>query len=203
MTYKKGLLSCLWGIKSVYCNVKREPKNKPLYEILKEERQFSHLKNKSDYREVLEVFGLTDDQLRDLIDRYGKDFTKKFGWGSGRVRRLNKMIKTRQDEIEKHTKELQDLKGVFSPIIKSLNPTIQLKKPTKNFPYWKGRIWWNMGYNQNKGRFNTKGRRIDFHLCSEKERKEQNYSTDQLKEICLRKFRQRILHQDFGILSKK
>lgn len=183
--------------------MKKQPQKTPLYEILKKERQFGHLKNQSEYREVLEIFGMSEDQLRELIDRYGKDFTKRFGWGSGRVRRLNRMIKDRQNEIEKHKKELQGLKDVFSPIIKSLNPTIQLKKPTKNYPYWKGRIWWNMGYNINQGRFNTKGRRTDFHLCSEKERKEMKYTKDDLKEICLRKFRQRIISNDFGILTQK
>lgn len=154
-------------------------------------------------REVLEIIGLGLDQYKDLMKTYGSSFSKQYNRTSGRIRTLNRMIVKREQEIQDYKDELESIKSVFSPFIKMLNPTIQLKKPTKNFPYWKGRIWWNMGYNDKTMRFNTKGKRVDFHLCSEKERKEMKYTQDDLKEICLRKFRQRILSNDFGIITKK
>ena len=198
----------MWGILFVYCNMKRQPKITK--DILINQRQFGHLKNTSQYREVLEIYGLSVDQLNDLREIWGSNFTKQFGRSGGRIRTLNKMIKlreekikTREDEIKDYKEQLEKLKGIFSPMIKSLSPKINLKKPRKNYPYWKGRVWWNIGYNTDKRGFNTKNRRIDFHICSEKEQKEMNYSIDDMKQIGVRKFRQRILHQDFGILSKK
>tara|TARA_A100001015_G_scaffold242856_1_gene277590 strand:- start:2402 stop:2965 length:564 start_codon:yes stop_codon:yes gene_type:complete len=187
--------------------MKEQPKIKSLKRSLIDDRKGKHIRNKNqkdrENREVLEVIGITEDQLTELQKHYGSSFTKNYNRLSGRIRTLNRMIDKREQEIQKYKDELEKRKLVFSPFIKMLNPTIQLKKPTKNFPYWKGRIWWNMGYNDRTMRFNTKGRRVDFHLCSEKERKEMKYTQDDLKEICLRKFRQRILSNDFGIITKK
>ena len=59
-----------------------------------------------------------------------------------------------------------------------------------------------MGYNPNKFGFNVRGRNIDVHICSEKERVEKKYSEEDMKEIGVRKFRQKILESDFGILKQ-
>ena len=99
--------------------------------------------------------------------------------------------------------ELTRIKGGYSTYIKLLNPNVQLKKPTKNFPYWRGRVWFNMGYNPRVFGFNVKGRNVDVHICSEKDRIKNNYSIKDLKEIGVKKFRHKILSQDFSILQRQ
>jgi len=185
--------------------MKDQPKIKSLKQSLIDERKGKHIRNKKqkdrENREVLEVIGITNDELEELQKTYGKNFSKRYNRTSGRIRTLNRMITEREEKIKSCKEELKQIQSLFSPMIKTINPTIQLKKPRKNYPYWKGRVWWNMGYNDRTMRFNTKGRRIDFHICSEKERKEMNYSIDDMKQIGVRKFRQRILNQDFGVLK--
>ena len=63
------------------------------------------------------------------------------------------------------------------------NESFFIKKPTKSFPYYRGRIWWNMGFNSNIRTFNTKGKRIDIHICSVKQKNKNRWTYDDLRKM--------------------
>ena len=204
---------CLWGIKFVYCNMGIQPKKTSIKDTLIQERKGEHIRNKNrkerENREITEIIGISIEEYREFDKDIKGDFSKRYNRTAGRVRTLNRAInqhkekiRFRQEKIDAHLEELKRIKGGFTPYLKLLNPNVQLKKPRDNFPYWKGRIWFNMGYNPKVYGFNVKGRNIDIHICSDKERKKMNYSDEDMKEICVRKFRQKLIKSDFGIISE-
>ena len=138
-----------------------------------------------------------------LKGKYGKDFEKSFNRLGGRIKRLGRMIDKRhkdidtlQKEIDTFQKELKVREQTFKYVIQKVSPRIQIKKPSKSKPYWRCRVWYNIGKNLDTDKPNVKGRNIDVHICSPKYRKEHNLSDKEMREIGIRKFRKYILNKD-------
>ncbi len=163
-----------------------------------------------------EIIGLSVDDFRKLQQEYpSKKLAKIIDRHFGRISTLNRMIKGREDKIKGFQDKIKKLEDEISVVKDELetkkffsqhmfgmiSPNVIIKKPTKSFPYYRGRIWWNMGFNSNIRTFNTKGKRIDIHICSVKQKNKNRWTYDDLRKICVDKFRDKIIKQDFGTLE--
>ena len=205
-TYNNTLFTCLWGRIFVYFNMKEQPKITRLTDRRDDTDSIKNLKGITSlsYKELSIKFGLNPND---------RDFEKRFNTLGGIVKSLNRQIDNRRDKIDNLETEIQDIQtrlmkqlDTWKTIISYIKPRVVLKKPTKSYPYWKGRVWFNIGgntlyrKNMSKGdteKVNTKGRNIELHLCSEKYRQDNNLTDDDLREMGVRKFRQHILKEDF------
>lgn len=185
---------------------------------MKVQPKITRLTDRRDDTDTLKnLKGITSLSYKELSIKFGldpndRDFEKRFNTLGGIVKSLNRQIDNRRNKIDKLEDEIKERQNrlvkqlnTWKTILSYIKPRVVLKKPTKSYPYWKGRVWFNIGgntlYRKDKNKdtqkVNTKGRNIELHLCSDKYRKDNNLTDDDLREMGVRKFRQHILKEDF------
>ena len=78
----------------------------------------------------------------------------------------------------------------YKNMLKLLDPKVTIKRPTKSYPYWRGKVWWGVG------RFTKRGWSPLFHIISEKNRKKRNLSEDEVRELGKEKFVKSLIKKD-------
>lgn len=185
---------------------------------MKNQPKITRLTNRRDDTDTLKnLKGITTLSYKQLCQKFGldpdnRDFEKRFNTLGGLVKSLNRQIDNRRNKIHTLEQEIQERQNrlmkqlnTWKIILSYINPRVVLKKPTKSYPYYKGRVWYNIGgntlyrkdMNRDTQKVNTKGRNIELHLCSEKYRKDNNLTDNDLRKMGVRKFRQHILKEDF------
>ena len=74
-------------------------------------------------------------------------------------------------------------------MLRLLNPKVTLKRPTKSFQYWRGKVWWGVG-------FYKKGGWKEFHIISEKKRIKRGLDEDGVRELGQDKFVEMLIDKD-------
>jgi len=140
--------------------------------------------------------GISEKDLDELMSKYPK-FEKQYSIHNGRVKTLGRMIEKRKDRIKQNqedikilTEELKQKEKVMKSLIHFHTPNIWLRKPKPSYPYWRGRVYWSIGKN-------VKPRVIEFHIISEKQRKELKLDENGIKEYGVRNFRERLMRGDY------
>jgi len=82
-------------------------------------------------------------------------------------------------------------KSRYLKMVNLLNPKVTLKRPTKSFQYWRGKVWWGVG------RFKKRGWE-EFHIISEKKRVRLGMSEDDVREMGKEKFRDKLILNDLN-----
>ena len=147
-------------------------------------------------RDIPPIRGLSEKDYDELLMKF-PSFEKRVVRFSGRYRTIEKMIEKRierikqnQDEIRELTEELDKKQSFKKNLIKFFNPNLWLRKPKKSYPYWRGRVYWSMGRN-------VKPKVIEFHILSEKQRKDMKLDEEGVKELGVRTFREKIYRGDY------
>jgi len=142
--------------------------------------------------------GISKKDLKELMSKY-PSFEKQYSIHNGRVKTLGRMIEKRkerikqnQEDIKKYREELKQKERVMKSLIHFHTPNIWLRKPKPSYPYWRGRVYWSIGKN-------VKPRVIEFHIISEKQRKELKLDENGIKEYGVRNFRERLMRGDYDL----
>ena len=69
-------------------------------------------------------------------------------------------------------------------MIQYVNPKITLCRPTKSYPYWRGKDWWGVSVYD----FGKKSGWIKFHIVSDKIVQRDNLSEEQIRQMGKDKF---------------
>jgi hypothetical protein len=140
--------------------------------------------------------GISEKDLDELMIKY-PSFEKQYSIHNGRVKTLGRMINKRkerikqnQDDIEKFTEELENKEKVMKSLIHFHTPNIWLRKPKPSYPYWRGRVYWGIGKN-------LKPKVIEFHIISEKMRKEMKLDEKGIIDLGVRNFREKLMRGDY------
>ena len=152
--------------------------------------------------------GFDSKKLDKLIKgKYGETFTrqsriyKTIRQEFGKVNRWNNYISESDEKIKYYTKlknkyeEL--LKGEderYQSMLRLLNPKVTLKRPTKSFQYWRGKVWWGVGFYKKSGW-------KEFHIISEKKRIKLGLDENGVRELGKDKFVKLIIDKDL-LISK-
>ena len=121
--------------------------------------------------------GFDGKKLDKLIKgKYGETFKKQLviykqiRQEFGKVKRWNNYIDKFDKKIKHYTKlknKYEDLlqceEKKYQYMLRLLNPKVTLKRPTKSFQYWRGKVWWGVGFYKKSGW-------KEFHIISEKKR---------------------------------
>jgi tRNA/tmRNA/rRNA uracil-C5-methylase (TrmA/RlmC/RlmD family) len=145
--------------------------------------------------------GISEKDLDVLKSRY-PSFEKEYSIHNGKVKTLGRMIEKRKDrikqnqeEIKEYTEKLEDKEEIMKSLIKFHTPNIWLRKPKPSYPYWRGRVYWSIGKN-------VKPRVIEFHIISEKHRKELKLDEKGIIKLGVRNFREKLIRGDYGLYTR-
>ena len=85
--------------------------------------------------------------------------------------------------------------GRYLKMVNLLNPKVTIKRPTKSFQQWRGKVWWGVG------RFKERGWK-EFHIISDKKRIKLNLNEEDVRELGKEKFRDKLIEEDLRFLYK-
>ena len=80
----------------------------------------------------------------------------------------------------------------YLKMVNLLNPKVTIKRPTKSFQQWRGKVWFGVG------RFKERGWK-EFHIISEKKRLKLGLSEDEVRDLGKDKFRDNLIKSDLSI----
>jgi len=182
----------------------KNTKNKPYWDDFKKDGSVD-----------TDIVGFDEKKVKKLSEKYPsiKTTIKKTFGSVGRNKReilgqkksidkitkeMNKYVLRQRKQISHHTKLLNKYldrmerdKVRYMNMVKLLNPKVSLKRPTKSFKYWRGKVWWRVG----KNKWGKKGWK-EFHIISEKKRLKLGLSEDEVREMGKDKFRDKLILND-------
>ena len=149
-------------------------------------------------RGIDELIGFDEKKINELLDRTDVgDIKKTIKREFGKVSRYKREIIRQSKKVQYHTELLEkylDLmekeESRYLNMMKLLNPKVTIKRPTKSYPYWRGKVWWGVG------RFKKRGWSPLFHIIGEKKRKILNLSEDEVREMGKEKFVESLIKKD-------
>ena len=147
--------------------------------------------------------GFDGKKLDKLIKgKYGETFKKQLGVYKtirqefGKVKRWNNYINEFDKKIKHYTKLKNKYEGLlegeesrYQSMLRLLNPKVTLKRPTPSFQYWRGKVWWGVGFYKKSGW-------KEFHIISEKKRLKQGLDEDGVRNLGKEKFVDMIIKSD-------
>ena len=145
----------------------------------------------------IEIVGFDEKKIKELSEKHPKIKTtikKEFGKVSRYKReilRQRKQIKHHTDLLNKYLEKMEGEESRYLKMVNLLNPKVSLKRPTKSFQYWRGKVWWGVG------RFKKRGWE-EFHIISEKKRVRLGMSEDEVREMGKEKFRDKLILNDLN-----
>ena len=146
---------------------------------------------------VDEIVGFDEKKIEELSEKYPLIKTtikREFGKVSRYKReilRQRKQIKHHTDLLNKYLDKMEGEESRYLKMVNLLNPKVTLKRPTKSFQYWRGKVWWGVG------RFKKRGWE-EFHIISEKKRVRLGMSEDDVREMGKEKFRDKLILNDLN-----
>ena len=146
-------------------------------------------------RGVDELIGFDETKIEKLSNDHPSirhTIKKEFGKVSRYKReiiRQSKKVQYHTELLEKYLDLMEKEESRYINMVKLLNPKITLKRPTKSYPNWRGKVWWGVG------RFKKRGWET-FQIISEKKRNKLNLSDDDVRELGKEKFRDRLIKKD-------
>ncbi len=144
-----------------------------------------------------EIVGFDEKKIEELSEKYPSIKTtikREFGKVSRYKReilRQRKQIKHHTDLLNKYLDKMEGEESRYLKMVNLLNPKVTLKRPTKSFQYWRGKVWWGVG------RFKKRGWE-EFHIISEKKRVRLGMSEDEVREMGKEKFRDKLILNDLN-----
>lgn len=144
-----------------------------------------------------EIVGFDKKKIDELSEKYPSIKTtikREFGKVSRYKReilRQRKQIKHHTDLLNKYLDKMEGEESRYLKMVNLLNPKVTLKRPTKSFQYWRGKVWWGVG------RFKKRGWE-EFHIISEKKRVRLGMSEDEVREMGKEKFRDKLILNDLN-----
>ena len=152
-----------------------------------------------------ELKGFDEKELEPLYEKYGKtkintDIRQKFG----KVSRYNieytksvKMIELYTELRDKYEKKIKDIEKSYLSMVKYIKPKITLNRPTKSYPFWRGKVWWGVSVKK----FGKKSGWKRFHIVSDKKVKKLNLSEEQIRQMGREKFVKDMVDKDLILKS--
>ena len=146
---------------------------------------------------VDEIVGFDEKKIEELSEKYPSIKTtikREFGKVSRYKReilRQRKQIKHHTDLLNKYLEKMEGEESRYLKMVNLLNPKVSLKRPTKSFQYWRGKVWWGVG------RFKKRGWE-EFHIISEKKRVRLGMSEDEVRKMGKEKFRDKLILNDLN-----
>lgn len=118
------------------------------------------------------------------ISRYNREYLKSV-----------KMIEHYTELRDKYEKKIKDEEQRYMNMVKYVNPKITLCRPTKSYPYWRGKVWWGVSIYGKKSGWKK------FHIVSDKKVKKLNLSEERIKQMGREKFVNDMVDKDLILKS--
>lgn len=150
---------------------------------------------------VDEIFDFDEKMVEELSERYPqirKTIKKEFGKVSRYKReiiRQSKKVQYHTELLEKYLDLMEKEESRYLKMVNLLNPKVTIKRPTKSFQQWRGKVWWGVG------RFKERGWK-EFHIISDKKRIKLNLNEEDVRELGKEKFRDKLIKEDLRFLYK-
>ena len=150
---------------------------------------------------VDEIIGFDEKKVEELSERYPqirKTIKKEFGKVSRYKReiiRQSKKVQYHTELLEKYLDLMEKEESRYLKMVNLLNPKVTIKRPTKSFQQWRGKVWWGVG------RFKERGWK-EFHIISDKKRIKLNLNEEDVRELGKEKFRDKLIKEDLRFLYK-
>ena len=144
---------------------------------------------------VDEIVGFDEKKIEELSEKYPLIKTtikREFGKVSRYKReilRQRKQIKHHTDLLNKYLDKMEGEESRYLKMVNLLNPKVTLKRPTKSFQYWRGKVWWGVG------KFKKSGWE-EFHIVSDKKVKKLNLSIYDIRQLGKEKFVDTLIKKD-------
>ena len=144
-----------------------------------------------------EIVGFDEKKIEELSEKYPSIKTTikrefgKVGSYKREILKQRKQIKHHTDLLNEYLDKMEGEKSRYLKMVNLLNPKVTLKRPTKSFQYWRGKVWWGVG------RFKKRGWE-EFHIISEKKRVRLGMSEDEVREMGKEKFRDKLILNDLN-----
>ena len=147
---------------------------------------------------VDDLLGFDEDKVEELSKKHSKIrqiIKTEFGKVSRyrrEILRQRKSVKCHTDLLNKYLDLMEKEKVRYLNMMKLLDPKVTLKRPTKNFHNWRGKVYWGVGG------FKKRGWK-EFHIISEKKRLKLGLSEDEVRDLGKDKFRDNLIKNDLSI----
>ena len=164
----------------------KNTKNKPYWENFKKDSSVD-----------TDIVGFDEKNIMELTKKYPsiKTTIKKTFGSVGRnkreILRQRKTISHHTKLLNKYLDRMESDRVKYMNMLEYLSPKVTLKRPTKSFKYWRGKVWWRVG----KNKWGKKGWK-EFHIISEKKRVKLGLSEDEVREMGKDKFRDKLILND-------
>ena len=124
-----------------------------------------------------------------------QEFGKVSRWNNY-IDKFDKEIKHHNEKIEHYTKLknkyedlLQNEEIRYQSMLRLLKPKVTLKRPTKSFQYWRGKVWWGVGKGKEKGW-------VEFYIISDKKRLKKGLTEDDIRKLGQDIFKSKLMERD-------
>lgn len=118
------------------------------------------------------------------VSRYNREYLKS-----------KKMIEHYTELRDKYEKKIKDEEQRYMNMIKYVNPKITLCRPTKSYPFWRGKVWWGVSVYGKKSGWKK------FHIVSDKKVRKLNLSEEQIRQMGKEKFVNDMVDRDLILKS--
>ena len=132
--------------------------------------------------------GVTKEMDKEVL-RMKKEMDKMERQKDKYVLRQRKQISHHTNLLNKYLQKMEEGNSKYIKMINLFEPKVTLKRPTKSYPFWRGKVWWGVG------RFKKRGWE-EFHIISEKKRDKLGLSEYEVREIGVVKFRDKLIRND-------
>ena len=149
-----------------------------------------------------DLLGFDEKKILRLIEQSGdgvkKDrdvkgiIRKEFGKISRYKReivRQKKSVLHHTELLEKYVNLMIGIETRYMKIMKLVNPKVTLKRPTKSFKSYRGKVWWGVSKYLKRGW-------VEFYIISEKKVLKQSLTEEQIREIGKQKFIEKLIKKD-------
>ena len=142
-----------------------------------------------------DLLGFDEKKLEILIEKSGdvgrktnRDVKTIIRREMGKVGRYKREIVRQRKSVLYHTELLEKYVNLmigietrYMKIMKLVNPKVTLKRPTKSFKSYRGKVWWGVSKYLKRGW-------VEFYIISEKKVLKQSLTEEQIREIGKQKF---------------